>query len=112
MRPESPHSCFFDFYTVGRRGLPCSSLPLHRHHLFGFRPKLKHPMTPQHLSSWYNQLACSFPGGLSACTWLSCGIFFSLAEESMDRMDRASMEAVMFGRQSLPSKFRQMSPFV
>lgn len=35
-----------------------------------------------------------------------------MAEESMERMERARVEAVMLGRQSRPSRFRQMSPFV
>ena len=37
-----------------------------RNRLF-FLPS-KSLLSPQHLSSWYNQFACSLPGGLSACT--------------------------------------------
>lgn len=35
-----------------------------------------------------------------------------MAEESMLRMESASMEADILGRQSRPKRFRQMSPLV
>jgi len=43
---------------------------------------------------------------------LSSGNFFSLAEESMERMEMAREVAVILGLQSFPKRLRQMSPFV
>lgn len=43
---------------------------------------------------------------------LSSGSFFSLADDSMDKMEMARELAVILGLQSFPSKLRQMSPLV
>jgi len=52
------------------------------------------------------------PGEDAACTELSIGMPFVFAELSMDRIDSESWAMVRFGRQPLPSRSRQMSPFV
>ena len=52
------------------------------------------------------------PGADAAWTALSCGMPFVFADESMERMDKESCATVIVGRQPLPRRFRQMSPFV